>query len=174
MLSNADTAGTVAVAGLVLAALALALSAGAQARLTRLRRSMRLLRGHAGDGDVLEVVSRQTAELLEQRRQVEALRVRLDETRLDVASSLRHVAVVRYDESGDVDGRLSFSAAMVDDAGDGLVLTSVAGGAQSRTTAKGLVGGSSEQPLSDQETQAVQAATSAGQVEAGPRSRGRS
>jgi hypothetical protein len=146
-----------ALAGLVVAVLALVVAVGAQARLTRVRRALRLLRGHAGEGDVLDLVARQTAELTEQRRQVEALRARLDETRADVASSLRHVAVVRYDVSGTgAGGRQSFSAALVDDSGDGLVVTSVG---DSGTTAKGLTGGTSDLPLSDEEAQAVHAAT---------------
>ena len=35
-------------------------------------------------------------------------------------------------------GRLSFSAAMLDDAGDGLVLTSINGRSETRTYAKGV------------------------------------
>ena len=42
--------------------------------------------------------------------------------RADIAQALRHVAVVRYDAFGDMGGRLSFSAAVVDDRGDGLVV----------------------------------------------------
>ncbi len=68
------------------------------------------------------------------------------------------MAVVRYDAFGDVGGRLSFSAALVDDDGDGLVITSIAGRAESRAYAKGLAGGESELPLSEEETEAVRAA----------------
>ena len=38
--------------------------------------------------------------------------------RHDIAQALRHVAVVRYDAFGDMGGRLSFSAALVDDGRD--------------------------------------------------------
>jgi hypothetical protein len=108
----------VAVVAVVVALVALLAAVGAQARVTRLRRTLRVLRGHAGEGDVVEVVTRQTAELVEQRRQLTALRTRLEDTRQDVAASLRHVGVVRHDEDG------GFSAAIVDDEGAGLVITS--------------------------------------------------
>lgn len=107
----------VAVVAVVVALLALLVAIGAQARVTRLRRTLRVLRGHAGEGDVVEVVARQTAELVEQRRQLTALRTRLEDTRQDVAASLRHVGTVRHDDGG-------FSAAIVDDEGAGLVITS--------------------------------------------------
>ena len=51
--------------------------------------------------------------------------------------SLRNVAVVRYDAFGDMGGRLSFSAALLDDIGDGIVLSSINGRGESRTYAKG-------------------------------------
>lgn len=157
MRAATDSAGWVAVVAVVVAVLALVLAAGAQARLTRVRRALLLLRGHAGDGDVLELVTRQTAELVEQRRQLAALTERLEATRMDVAASLRHVAVVR---SG-ADTPDSFSAALVDDAGDGLVLTATTTpGEPTRTTAKGVTGGRSDLPLSPEEARAVRAATS--------------
>ena len=42
---------------------------------------------------------------------------------------------------GDMGGRLSFSAAVVDDHGDGLVFSSIHARGESRTYAKGVVGG---------------------------------
>ena len=52
-------------------------------------------------------------------------------------------------------GRLSFSVALLDDAGDGLVLTSINGRTETRTYAKGVKGGTSEQSLSPEEEQAI-------------------
>lgn len=78
--------------------------------------------------------------------------------RREIASSLRHVAVVRYDAFGDMGGRLSFSAAMLDDAGDGVVISSIHARGESRTYAKGLVGGSSDTTLTPEEQQALAAA----------------
>lgn len=78
--------------------------------------------------------------------------------RHDIAQALRHVAVVRYDAFGDMGGRLSFSAAIIDDAGDGLVVSSIHGRGESRTYAKGVVGGDADATLTPEERQALAAA----------------
>ncbi len=59
-----------------------------------------------------------------------------------LATALRHVSVVRYDAFDDVTGRLSFTAALLDDRGDGLVITSLHARSESRTYLKGVVDGS--------------------------------
>lgn len=78
--------------------------------------------------------------------------------RHDVSQALRHVAVVRYDAFGDMGGRLSFSAAIIDDTGDGLVISSIHGRGESRTYAKGVVGGDADATLTPEERQALAAA----------------
>ena len=83
--------------------------------------------------------------------------------RTDIAQALRHVAVVRYDAFGDMGGRLSFSAAVVDDQGDGLVFSSIHARGESRTYAKGVVGGSSDATLTPEEQQALAAARTGSQ-----------
>jgi hypothetical protein len=76
----------------------------------------------------------------------------------DLAQALKHVAVVRYDAFGDMGGRLSFSAAIIDDSGDGVVLSSIHARGESRTYAKGVVGGRSDATLTPEEQQALAAA----------------
>jgi len=78
--------------------------------------------------------------------------------RKEIASALRHVAVVRYDAFGDMGGRLSFSTALVDDSGDGLIISSIHARGESRTYAKGLVSGRSDTTLTPEEQQALAAA----------------
>ena len=78
--------------------------------------------------------------------------------RADLAQALRHVAVVRYDAFGDMGGRLSFSAAVVDDRGDGLVVSTIHARGGSRTYAKGVVRGGSDATLTPEEQQALAAA----------------
>ena len=73
-------------------------------------------------------------------------------------SGLTRVAVVRYDAFGDLAGALSFSAALLDDRGDGLVLSSINGRSETRTYAKGVSAGTGEAPLSPEEQEAVQRA----------------
>lgn len=75
--------------------------------------------------------------------------------RADVASSLRHLAVVRYDAFGDMGGHLSWSMALLDDQGDGVVLTSIHGRSDSRTYAKNINGWTAHQQLSPEEEEAI-------------------
>ena len=71
------------------------------------------------------------------------------------ARALTRVAVVRYDAFGDLAGALSFSAALLDDAGNGLVLSSINGRSETRTYAKGVTAGASDAPLSPEEHEAI-------------------
>ena len=59
-----------------------------------------------------------------------------------------HVAVIRYDAFKDMGGRMSFSAALLDDQGDGVVITAINGRSETRAYAKGIKNGQSDNPLS--------------------------
>ena len=79
----------------------------------------------------------------------------LEALRIDTASALRHLAVVRYDAFGDMGGHLSWSMALLDDAGDGVVLTSIHGRSDSRSYAKNIAGWTANQQLSPEEVEAI-------------------
>ena len=83
------------------------------------------------------------------RQEVAALRA---ETR----DALRHLAVVRYDAFGDMGGHLSWSVALLDDGGHGVVLTSIHGRSDARTYAKTITGWTCEQQLSPEELEAIE------------------
>ncbi len=70
-------------------------------------------------------------------------------------AALRHLAVVRYDAFGDMGGHLSWSLALLDDGGHGVVLTSIYGRSEARTYAKNIAAWSCDQPLSPEEQEAV-------------------
>ena len=70
--------------------------------------------------------------------------------------ALRHLSVVRYDAFGDVGGHLSWSLAVLDDAGHGVVLTSIHGRSEARTYAKSIAGWTCEQQLSPEEVEAIE------------------
>jgi len=126
---------TLAVAALAVAGLAVLVAVLAVVGLSRVRVRLRELEGQrpVGTGDLAAL-------------------------RADIAQALRHVAVVRYDAFGDMGGRLSFSAAVIDDRGDGLVFSSIHARGESRTYAKGVVGGGSDATLTPEEQQALAAA----------------
>jgi uncharacterized protein YlxW (UPF0749 family) len=75
-------------------------------------------------------------------------------------TAVRHVGVVRYDAFEDMGGRLSFSAALLDGHGDGVVITSINGRQDTRCYAKQVRNGTSTHNLSDEERQAIREALS--------------
>jgi hypothetical protein len=74
--------------------------------------------------------------------------------------ALREIAIIRYDALKEMSGRLSFSLALLNAVGDGVVLSSINGRAETRTYAKPVRGGKGTQPLSPEEAQVVLAARS--------------
>ena len=93
---------------------------------------------------------------------VAGLRAEVERLREEAAGALRHLAVVRYDAFGDMGGRLSWSLALLDEGGDGVVLTSIHGRSDARSYAKNILGWAGEQPLSPEEEAAVVQAKAGG------------
>jgi hypothetical protein len=92
---------------------------------------------------------------------LEGLRGEVQALRVEAAEALRHLAVIRYDAFGDMGGRLSWSLALLDEAGNGVVLTSIHGRSEARTYAKNIAAWSCDQQLSPEEEEAVTAARAA-------------
>lgn len=90
------------------------------------------------------------------------------ERRLDelAGRAIRHVGLVRYDAFEDVGGRLSFSCALLDAHGDGVVITSINGRQETRVYAKQIAGGKSAHNLSTEETASIRRAFAAPDREA--------
>ena len=89
---------------------------------------------------------------------VQGLRGEVHALRAEVSDALRHLSVVRYDAFGDMGGHLSWSLALVDDVGTGVVLTSIHGRSDARTYAKGVTEWSCDQQLSPEEEEAIKLA----------------
>lgn len=71
------------------------------------------------------------------------------------SSTIQRVGVVRFDAFDDIGGRLSFAVALLNDHGDGVVMSSINGRQESRSYAKEVVKGDSKQTLSEEERQAI-------------------
>lgn len=72
--------------------------------------------------------------------------------------ALRDMAIVRYDALHEMSGQLSFSLALLNAVGDGVVLSSINGRAETRTYAKSVRACKGVQELSPEEAQAVHSA----------------
>lgn len=86
---------------------------------------------------------------------VQGLRGEVQALRAEVSDALRHLAVVRYDAFGDMGGHLSWSLALLDDGGNGVVLTSIHGRSDARTYAKNVSEWTCDQQISPEEEEAI-------------------
>jgi hypothetical protein len=156
--SDPQSALVVALVGLAVGAIGAALGAYALIRLSRLNHAYELLQVAEGRETIVDVMGRTMHEFGDLRDEVLRLETQLAATQRDLTMALRHVSVVRYDAFGDMGGRFSFSAALLDDMGDGLVITSIHARSETRTYLKGLHAGDSDITLSPEEQQAVRLA----------------
>ncbi len=130
-------------------------------RLRKVRKEYMVLRGDKGDRDVLAAVGRamRRVDVMEQR--VDSV-VQAQEAQSALGRfALQKFHMVRYDAFDDMGGRLSFSAALLDDHGDGIVITSINGRSETRTYAKEIFNLGSEHNLSDEEREAIAGAVAA-------------
>jgi len=152
----------IAAIGLAVAAVLLSVLAIAGQR--QVRATYRTLAGPKGRPreDVLTMVARHVEEVEALRDEVRRAQRHSEQVRELVAAGVSRLQVVRYDAFDDMGGRMSFSAALLDERGDGLVFTSINGRSESRTYAKAVRSGSARD-LSDEEARAIsQALTGAG------------
>jgi Protein of unknown function (DUF4446) len=95
------------------------------------------------------------------RRLEEAVhRLNLEDQRLGerLSGAVQRVGLLRFDAFEDVGGRLSFSCALLDEQGDGVVITSINGRQDTRVYAKPVTAGSSDHNLSEEEEEAIRIA----------------
>ncbi|WP_083998911.1 DUF4446 family protein [Actinomadura kijaniata] len=72
--------------------------------------------------------------------------------------ALRDLAIVHYDALKEMSGHRSFSLALLNSAGDGVIVSSINGRTETRTYAKVVQDGHAREMLSPEESQALRAA----------------
>ena len=157
-----EPAGLVALGAAAVALLALLLVAIVALRVRRLRAEQRVvLGGRAREDLVTHAASLQEAFMTLHER-VEEVAARLEgrmadaEHRLDGAIAYR--ALVRYDAYGELSGHQSASLALLDAAGNGVVLSSITHRETARLYCKQVVDGRGEHLLSPEEDEAIRRA----------------
>jgi hypothetical protein len=157
-----STAGIVAVAAAGIALLALLASAALALRLRRLRREQRAVLGDSGADDLVShgVETRRRVDevgtKLEQAAELLSGRMAAAEERLE--GSVSGSAVVRYDAFNETSGRQSSSIALLDERGNGVVVSAILQREQARVYAKPITAGRSEFELSPEEIEALRLA----------------
>ncbi|MGI8615881.1 MAG: DUF4446 family protein [Actinomycetota bacterium] len=115
------------------------------------------------------ILQGQSQQIQRLERAIRALHSVDKKQQTQIEGSVRKVALLRYDAFEDVGGRLSFSCALLDDDGNGVVLTSINGRQETRVYAKPVAQGTSSHNLSLEEEEAIRRALGEPQadVEAG-------
>jgi hypothetical protein len=148
----------ISLASLALGAGGCLAAARANVRFRRLRRDCTLLQSGAEGSSFIVAAARTASELERLRGDVGRLHRQFETFRDNVDESIRRVAVHRYDAFGEMGGRLSWSLAMLDDNGDGVVLTALVGRNSTRSYAKPVRNGHGQSEMSPEELQVVSAA----------------
>jgi Protein of unknown function (DUF4446) len=126
------------------------------ARLRAVRRTYSsLLAGGDGGEDLLAAVARQVEATERLRGKLNLVGRETAQLRQRVSNLVGTVGLTRYDAFPEVGGQLSYSAAFLDEAGDGVVLSTINGRSETRSYAKPVRGGRSEHSLSDEERAAI-------------------
>jgi hypothetical protein len=127
-------------------------------KLGRLRRDYTAALDPSRREDLFQAVRRQVDDLQALRGDVQVVHDNTETLRDMLKDSLSRVAVIRYDAFEDMGGALSFSAALLDERGDGVVVSAINGRTETRAYAKAVRGGTSEHHLSDEEELAIEQA----------------
>ena len=115
----------------------------------------RLLAGGDGGEDLLAAVTRQIEATERLRGKLNLIGRETAQLRQRVSGLVGTVGLTRYDAFPDTGGHLSYSAAFLDEAGDGVVLSTINGRSETRSYAKPVRGGRSDHNLSDEERAAI-------------------
>ncbi len=141
-----------------LAVLALVFAVVALVRLRSVRRDLLLARGPADEPSIIGAVAEQVRVVEGLQHDLEQVRRELTIAQRDIAAALRHVSVVRFDAFDDMGGRMSFSAALLDDNGDGVLFTAIHGHTESRMYVKSVHEHTADGRPSAEELEAIRTA----------------
>jgi hypothetical protein len=127
----------------------------------KLNRLMRLLNRLVPEGSESSL-DRLLEQLLikqeENRTLLASVETRLEKLHSLLQGCLQRVGLVRFDAFDDISGQQSFSVALLDNQGNGVVITSLFGRTESRCYAKPVIQGSSPHRLSEEEMAAIRQA----------------
>ena len=104
------------------------------------------------------ILEGQAGQIVRLEKAVRSLHATSKRQEASIGSTVRNVGLLRYDAFEDVGGRLSFSCALLDDHGTGVVLTSINGRQETRVYAKPVTAGTSSYNLSTEEQEAIRQA----------------
>ena len=134
-------------------------------KLRELRREYAILRSDGDETDILALLRQVVTRADSTDRRIDEVVAAQQEQAAIGRFALQKSAIVRYDAFGDMGGELSFSAAFLDEHGDGVVITSINGRTETRTYGKEIKQLTSPHGLSDEEREVVSVAAGYGHGE---------
>ena len=157
-----DVVAVIAVAAAATGAVLLVVVVVLALRLRALRRRYEVAIGDAPTEDLVAAVATQARSLRQVAADLRTVHGNTETLRDLHRGAVSRLGLVRYDAFPDMGGMLSFSAALLDERGDGVVISAINGRSETRAYGKPIRGGTSEHSLSDEEQQAVKAAMAQG------------
>ncbi|MDD3718278.1 MAG: DUF4446 family protein [Actinomycetota bacterium] len=130
-------------------------------QLSLMRRSVMILKRGVEGTSLVDKVASQALQVEELYRLLDEQARQKDYLTDVLAGTIQRVAVVRYDAFDDMGGKLSYSATMLDENGDGVIFTSIYGRNENRTYAKAVRAGTASHVLSQEENESLQRALNA-------------
>ncbi|HEY5532529.1 MAG TPA: DUF4446 family protein [Candidatus Anoxymicrobiaceae bacterium] len=127
-------------------------------RTRRLEADCELLVRDTQGQNFVEIVGDNISQVEHLLYEVEKLSEQYAQVLRRMAGAVQHIGVVRFDAFRDLGGLLSFAVALLDDRGNGLVLSSIYGRNESRTYSKPVVERGSSYELSPEEKEAIRLA----------------
>lgn len=160
----AETVATIAVAAGTGVVVLLAAVVVLLVRLTSLRRAYTAALDPSRREDLFQAVERQAGDLAGLRDDLGVVHANTERLRDLLRDTVSRIGLVRYDAFADMGGALSFSAALLDEHADGVVISAINGRSETRCYAKPIRGGTSEHNLSEEEVEAIRAAVEDGKA----------
>ena len=139
-------------AALVVAALSLVVVLYLAFELSKLRKVVEVV---PADGGVIEGLRQIDDALRVVEDQVDDLIPRVGSLEARMPLAIKHTGVVAYDAFDDIAGNLSRSLALLNDRGDGFVISLLVGRSETRFFTKEIRGRAGSEPLSPEEEAAV-------------------
>ena len=161
MVLSDDATGLLLVILLVVTAVLLAVVVALLFRMGRLQRAYASALDPERKEDLFESVHRLASDLTTLRGDLHTVDGNTEHLRGLLSQTTSRTAVVRYDAFDDMGGALSFSAALLDEHGDGLVISAINGRQETRCYAKSVRSMTSEHNLTGEESQAINDAMAA-------------
>ncbi len=125
-----------------------------------IRRQQWILNRGIKNKNIYEVLTSHISRVDDIEKWISDISTEQDRHRNHLARTMQYVGLVRYNAFDDVGGDLSFGLALLDEAGNGVLLSTICGRQETRTYAKDIKGGKAAVSLTDEEKQAIDRALS--------------